>query len=93
MPQSSSTPYARLGQDSQQESMESSQLDADGRDADSTEYQVPLGRAEYSEKLPRVDLRLLVTYITIIDSFSKCVFHLSSVPSCILISTLTQAPD
>ena len=93
VPQSSSTPYARLGQDSQQESMESSQLDADGRDADSTEYQVPLGRAEYSEKLPRVDLRLLVTYITIIDSFSKCVFHLSSVPSCILISTLTQAPD
>ncbi|XP_019827810.2 DNA (cytosine-5)-methyltransferase 3B isoform X6 [Bos indicus] len=39
VPQSSSTPYARLGQDSQQESMESSQLDADGRDADSTEYQ------------------------------------------------------
>uniref|UniRef100_A0AAA9TAU1 DNA (cytosine-5-)-methyltransferase n=1 Tax=Bos taurus TaxID=9913 RepID=A0AAA9TAU1_BOVIN len=41
VPQSSSTPYARLGQDSQQESMESSQLDADGRDADSTEYQIP----------------------------------------------------
>ncbi|XP_025119441.1 DNA (cytosine-5)-methyltransferase 3B isoform X7 [Bubalus kerabau] len=39
VPQSSSTPYARLGQDSQQESMESSQLDTDGRDADSTEYQ------------------------------------------------------
>ncbi|XP_007446909.1 PREDICTED: DNA (cytosine-5)-methyltransferase 3B isoform X5 [Lipotes vexillifer] len=39
VPQSSSTPYARLSQDSQQESMESPQVDAEGRDADSTEYQ------------------------------------------------------
>ncbi|XP_058418910.1 DNA (cytosine-5)-methyltransferase 3B isoform X5 [Diceros bicornis minor] len=39
VPQSSSTPYARLSQDSQQESLESPQVDADGRDADSTEYQ------------------------------------------------------
>lgn len=44
VPQSSSTPYARLAQDSQQESMESLQVDAEGRDADSTEYQVPLGK-------------------------------------------------
>lgn len=93
MPQGSSTPYTRLAQDSQQESMESSQLDVEGRDADSTEYQVPLGRAECSEKLPRGDLRLFVTFITIIDSFSKCISHLSSGPSCILISTLTQTPD
>nr|XP_020771835.1 DNA (cytosine-5)-methyltransferase 3B isoform X4 [Odocoileus virginianus texanus] len=39
VPQSSSTPYARLAQDSQQESVETSQVDAEGRDADSTEYQ------------------------------------------------------
>ncbi|KAJ8794310.1 hypothetical protein J1605_003267 [Eschrichtius robustus] len=39
VPQSSSTPYARLAQDSQQESVESPQVDAEGRDADSTEYQ------------------------------------------------------
>ncbi|XDA82552.1 hypothetical protein R6Z07M_012425 [Ovis aries] len=39
VPQGSSTPYTRLAQDSQQESMESSQLDVEGRDADSTEYQ------------------------------------------------------
>ncbi|XP_057384630.1 DNA (cytosine-5)-methyltransferase 3B isoform X10 [Balaenoptera acutorostrata] len=39
VPQSSSTPYARLAQDSQQESVESLQVDAEGRDADSTEYQ------------------------------------------------------
>ncbi|XP_068843750.1 DNA (cytosine-5)-methyltransferase 3B isoform X12 [Capricornis sumatraensis] len=39
VPQGSSTPYARLAQDSQPESMESSQLDVEGRDADSTEYQ------------------------------------------------------
>ncbi|XP_061066227.1 DNA (cytosine-5)-methyltransferase 3B isoform X6 [Eubalaena glacialis] len=39
VPQSSSTPYARQAQDSQQESMESPQVDAEGRDADSTEYQ------------------------------------------------------
>ncbi|XP_043739582.1 DNA (cytosine-5)-methyltransferase 3B isoform X5 [Cervus elaphus] len=39
VPQSSSTPYARLAQDSQQESMETSQVDAESRDADSTEYQ------------------------------------------------------
>ncbi|XP_045384785.1 DNA (cytosine-5)-methyltransferase 3B isoform X2 [Lemur catta] len=38
-PQSSSTPYTRLAQDSQQESLESPQVDAEGRDADSTEYQ------------------------------------------------------
>lgn len=44
MPQSSSTPYARLAQDSQQESLESPQVDAEGTDADNTEYQVPLGR-------------------------------------------------
>uniref|UniRef100_A0AC11BE97 DNA methyltransferase 3 beta n=1 Tax=Ovis aries TaxID=9940 RepID=A0AC11BE97_SHEEP len=41
VPQGSSTPYTRLAQDSQQESMESSQLDVEGRDADSTEYQIP----------------------------------------------------
>ena len=52
VPQSSSTPYARLAQDSQPESMETSQVDAEGRDADSAEYQVPLGRAECSKKLP-----------------------------------------
>nr|XP_031543787.1 DNA (cytosine-5)-methyltransferase 3B isoform X4 [Vicugna pacos] len=40
VPQSSSTPYAHLVQDSQQESVESPPLvDAEGRDADSTEYQ------------------------------------------------------
>nr|XP_010959168.1 PREDICTED: DNA (cytosine-5)-methyltransferase 3B isoform X2 [Camelus bactrianus] len=40
VPQSSSTPYAHLAQDSQQESVESPPLvDAEGRDADSTEYQ------------------------------------------------------
>ncbi|XP_065775820.1 DNA (cytosine-5)-methyltransferase 3B isoform X1 [Muntiacus reevesi] len=39
VPQSSSTPYTRLARDSQQESMETSQVDAEGRDADSTEYQ------------------------------------------------------
>ncbi|XP_069351548.1 DNA (cytosine-5)-methyltransferase 3B isoform X4 [Eulemur rufifrons] len=38
-PQSSSTPYTRLAQDSQQESLESPQVDAERRDADSTEYQ------------------------------------------------------
>nr|ACO38648.1 DNA methyltransferase 3B [Sus scrofa] len=38
-PQSSSTFYARLGQDSQQEGMESAQVEADSRDGDSTEYQ------------------------------------------------------
>ncbi|XP_040303283.1 DNA (cytosine-5)-methyltransferase 3B isoform X6 [Herpailurus yagouaroundi] len=39
MPQSSSTPYARLAQDSQQESLESPQVDVEGTDADNTEYQ------------------------------------------------------
>nr|XP_044604166.1 DNA (cytosine-5)-methyltransferase 3B isoform X4 [Equus asinus] len=39
VPQSSSTPYARLSQDSQQESLESPQVDAEGREADSSEYQ------------------------------------------------------
>uniref|UniRef100_A0A2K5QV71 DNA (cytosine-5)-methyltransferase 3B n=1 Tax=Cebus imitator TaxID=2715852 RepID=A0A2K5QV71_CEBIM len=39
MPQSSSTPYARLAQDSQQEGMESPQVEADSRDGDSSEYQ------------------------------------------------------
>uniref|UniRef100_A0A667HE15 DNA (cytosine-5)-methyltransferase 3B n=1 Tax=Lynx canadensis TaxID=61383 RepID=A0A667HE15_LYNCA len=39
MPQSSSTPYARLAQDSQQESLESPQVDAEGTDTDNTEYQ------------------------------------------------------
>ncbi|XP_039093657.1 DNA (cytosine-5)-methyltransferase 3B isoform X4 [Hyaena hyaena] len=39
VPQSSSTPYARLAQDSQQESLESPQVDAEVTDADSTEYQ------------------------------------------------------
>uniref|UniRef100_A0A2K5C3D6 DNA (cytosine-5-)-methyltransferase n=1 Tax=Aotus nancymaae TaxID=37293 RepID=A0A2K5C3D6_AOTNA len=39
MPQSSSTPYARLAQDSQQEGMESSQVESDSRDGDSSEYQ------------------------------------------------------
>lgn len=50
VPQSSSTPYTHLAQDSQQESLDSSQVDAEGRDTDGTEYQVPLGRAEYREK-------------------------------------------
>uniref|UniRef100_A0A8C3W9V9 DNA (cytosine-5)-methyltransferase 3B n=1 Tax=Catagonus wagneri TaxID=51154 RepID=A0A8C3W9V9_9CETA len=39
VPQSSSTPYGRLAQDSQQESMESPQVDTEDRDADSSEYQ------------------------------------------------------
>ncbi|XP_017369934.2 DNA (cytosine-5)-methyltransferase 3B isoform X4 [Cebus imitator] len=39
MPQSSSTPYTRLAQDSQQEGMESPQVEADSRDGDSSEYQ------------------------------------------------------
>ncbi|KAM8919896.1 DNA (cytosine-5)-methyltransferase 3B isoform 4-T4 [Lycaon pictus] len=39
VPQSSSTPYTRLAQDSQQEGLESPQVDAEGRDADSAEYQ------------------------------------------------------
>nr|XP_004464120.2 DNA (cytosine-5)-methyltransferase 3B isoform X3 [Dasypus novemcinctus] len=38
-PQSSSTPYSRLAQDSQQESLESPQVDAEGRESDGTEYQ------------------------------------------------------
>ncbi|XP_076967560.1 DNA (cytosine-5)-methyltransferase 3B isoform X2 [Tamandua tetradactyla] len=38
-PQSSSTPYSRLAQDSQQESLEASQVDAEGRDSDGSEYQ------------------------------------------------------
>uniref|UniRef100_A0A8D2CKR3 DNA (cytosine-5)-methyltransferase 3B n=1 Tax=Sciurus vulgaris TaxID=55149 RepID=A0A8D2CKR3_SCIVU len=38
-PQSSSTPYAGLAEDSQQENTESPQVDAEGRDADNTEYQ------------------------------------------------------
>ncbi|XP_073736661.1 DNA (cytosine-5)-methyltransferase 3B isoform X4 [Callorhinus ursinus] len=39
VPQSSSTPYTRLAQDSQQDGLESPQVDAEGRDADSAEYQ------------------------------------------------------
>ncbi|XP_039720008.1 DNA (cytosine-5)-methyltransferase 3B isoform X5 [Pteropus medius] len=39
IPQSSSTPYTHLAQDSQQESLDSSQVDAEGRDTDGTEYQ------------------------------------------------------
>ncbi|XP_011764678.2 DNA (cytosine-5)-methyltransferase 3B isoform X4 [Macaca nemestrina] len=39
MPQSSSTPYARLAHDSQQEGMESPQVEADSGDGDSSEYQ------------------------------------------------------
>ncbi|XP_045662865.1 DNA (cytosine-5)-methyltransferase 3B isoform X6 [Ursus americanus] len=39
VPQSSSTPYTRLAQDSQQDGFESPQVDAEGRDADSAEYQ------------------------------------------------------
>ncbi|XP_035154005.1 DNA (cytosine-5)-methyltransferase 3B isoform X13 [Callithrix jacchus] len=39
MPQSSSTPYARLAQDNHQEGMESPQVEADSRDGDSSEYQ------------------------------------------------------
>lgn len=39
VPQSSSTPYTHLAQDSQQESLDSSQVDAEGRDTDGTEYQ------------------------------------------------------
>lgn len=50
LPQSSSTPYTHLAQDSQQENLDSPQVDAEGRDADDTEYQVPLGRAEYRAK-------------------------------------------
>ena len=46
VPQSSSTPYTRLAQDSQQEGLESQQVDAEGRDADSAEYQVLLGTAK-----------------------------------------------
>ncbi|XP_062947138.1 DNA (cytosine-5)-methyltransferase 3B isoform X7 [Cynocephalus volans] len=38
-PQSSSTPYARLAQDSQQDSLESPLVDVEGRDGDSAEYQ------------------------------------------------------
>ncbi|KAI2594437.1 DNMT3B isoform 5 [Pan troglodytes] len=38
-PQSSSTPYARLAQDSQQGGMESPQVEADSGDGDSSEYQ------------------------------------------------------
>ncbi|KAM6147740.1 DNA (cytosine-5)-methyltransferase 3B isoform 3-T3 [Erethizon dorsatum] len=38
-PQSSSTPYTSLAQDSQQDSLESSQVDAEGRDTDGVEYQ------------------------------------------------------
>ncbi|XP_050663375.1 DNA (cytosine-5)-methyltransferase 3B isoform X3 [Macaca thibetana thibetana] len=38
-PQSSSTPYARLAHDSQQEGMESPQVEADSGDGDSSEYQ------------------------------------------------------
>ncbi|XP_047395700.1 DNA (cytosine-5)-methyltransferase 3B isoform X3 [Sciurus carolinensis] len=38
-PQSSSTPYAGLAEDSQQENTGSPQVDAEGRDADNTEYQ------------------------------------------------------
>ncbi|XP_059262769.1 DNA (cytosine-5)-methyltransferase 3B isoform X3 [Mustela nigripes] len=39
VPQSSSTPYARLAQDSQQDGPESPQVDLEARDADSAEYQ------------------------------------------------------
>ncbi|XP_008575255.1 PREDICTED: DNA (cytosine-5)-methyltransferase 3B isoform X5 [Galeopterus variegatus] len=38
-PQSSSTPYARLAQDSQQDSLESPLVDVESRDGDSAEYQ------------------------------------------------------
>uniref|UniRef100_H0WQJ0 DNA (cytosine-5)-methyltransferase 3B n=1 Tax=Otolemur garnettii TaxID=30611 RepID=H0WQJ0_OTOGA len=38
-PQSSSTPYSHLGQDSQQDSFESPQVDAERGDTDSAEYQ------------------------------------------------------
>ncbi|XP_036100901.1 DNA (cytosine-5)-methyltransferase 3B isoform X3 [Molossus molossus] len=40
VPQSSSTPYTRLAQDSHQENLDSPQVYAEGRDADGTEYQV-----------------------------------------------------
>lgn len=46
VPQSSSTPYARLAQDSQQDGPESPQVDLEARDADSAEYQVPQGWAK-----------------------------------------------
>ncbi|KAF6284272.1 DNA methyltransferase 3 beta [Rhinolophus ferrumequinum] len=39
VPQSSSTPYNHLAQDSHQESLDSPQVDTEGRDADGTEYQ------------------------------------------------------
>ncbi|XP_036100904.1 DNA (cytosine-5)-methyltransferase 3B isoform X5 [Molossus molossus] len=39
VPQSSSTPYTRLAQDSHQENLDSPQVYAEGRDADGTEYQ------------------------------------------------------
>ncbi|XP_063104590.1 DNA (cytosine-5)-methyltransferase 3B isoform X9 [Cavia porcellus] len=38
-PQNSSTPYTSLAQESQQDSLESSQVDAEGRDTDDLEYQ------------------------------------------------------
>ncbi|XP_006767938.1 PREDICTED: DNA (cytosine-5)-methyltransferase 3B isoform X4 [Myotis davidii] len=39
VPQSSSTPYPRLAQDSQQENLDSPQMYTEGRDTDGTEYQ------------------------------------------------------
>ncbi|XP_036178784.1 DNA (cytosine-5)-methyltransferase 3B isoform X2 [Myotis myotis] len=39
VPQSSSTPYTRLAQDSQQENLDSPQMYTEGRDTDGTEYQ------------------------------------------------------
>ncbi|EHB16811.1 DNA (cytosine-5)-methyltransferase 3B [Heterocephalus glaber] len=39
-PQSSSTPYTSLAQGSQRDSLESSQVDTEGRDTDSVKYQV-----------------------------------------------------
>ncbi|KAM5220000.1 DNA (cytosine-5)-methyltransferase 3B isoform 4-T4 [Hipposideros larvatus] len=39
VPQSSSTPYNHLAEDSHQESLDSPQVDTEGRDADGTEYQ------------------------------------------------------
>lgn len=44
-PKSSSTPSVDLSQDGPQEGMDATQVDAESRDGDSTEYQVPLRRA------------------------------------------------
>lgn len=75
VPQNSSTPYTHLAQDSQQENLDSPQVDAEGRDADDTEYQVPLGRAEYREKQTVTQRVLLLQFLSLLvqclNPFSK----------------------